>query len=230
MRRVTNGMEQLDPTISIHSSQTGWDYGRFDNIQEKMRISIHSSQTGWDFSHIVFFLLKFLFQSTHPKRDETDYLVFEVCPVPISIHSSQTGWDWRSTCTVPVPYSISIHSSQTGWDSCSILSLGSSIDFNPLIPNGMRPTLPHVDKHIQYFNPLIPNGMRLLTLGLLHRKYGNFNPLIPNGMRPVVYWCLASVPYHFNPLIPNGMRHYMLRVIVLYTIFQSTHPKRDETF
>ena len=33
------------------------------------------------------------------------------------------------------------------------------------------------------FNPLIPNGMRLLTIGLLHRKYGNFNPLIPNGMR-----------------------------------------------
>ena len=166
---IPNGMRRQSPNGSHHITRFQSTHPKRDETWSPedypayWTISIHSSQTGWDFSHIVFFLLKFLFQSTHPKRDETDYLVFEVCPVPISIHSSQTGWDWRSTCTVPVPYSISIHSSQTGWDSCSILSLGSSIDFNPLIPNGMRPTLPHVDKHIQYFNPLIPNGMRPWT-------------------------------------------------------------------
>ena len=125
--------------ISIHSSQTGWDQFVIDARVAFFRISIHSSQTGWDIGRFVVKGTNNWFQSTHPKRDETilspDFFVMSF----ISIHSSQTGWDEDIT-PIQKQDLISIHSSQTGWDYIRDMNLTKSIsNFNPLIPNGMRP-------------------------------------------------------------------------------------------
>ena len=169
--------------ISIHSSQAGWDLMRkifistLNNfnplIPSGMRqhdkqhvhhlhcISIHSSQAGWDKPRYAQGLLRYEFQSTHPKRDETFCCELDTFVFLISIHSSQAGWD----------------------QSRNLLIL-RFCNFNPLIPSGMRQYSFLFIKHFNYFNPLIPSGMRRLLV-------------------------LCSPPV-FG--------------------FQSTHPKRDETF
>ena len=149
----------------------------------------------------------FLFQSTHPKRDETSF----------------------------------------------DFNLKTRVDFNPLIPNGMRPATGHIQaetatgfqsthpkrdetqlcvwkkKKTPYFNPLIPNGMRLFVLGLsgcapkisIHSSQTGWDRL------KVVK---KPIKTYFNPLIPNGMRRTRIRYdFRVLSIFQSTHPKRDET-
>ena len=168
---IPNGMRPLQfPNlhpkyiISIHSSQTGWDWDKDPMVKLTIQISIHSSQTGWDLlsdemelmerrfqsTHpkrdetVIFqshFFRRCLFQSTHPKRDETIYLTFFLSLYTFqSTHpkrdetARRTGSFYRR--------SISIHSSQTGWDAPFWLGRRKwYVYFNPLIPNGMRPFL-----------------------------------------------------------------------------------------
>ena len=124
------------------------------------------------------------FQSTHPKRDETVVRYSRLDLLLISIHSSQTGWDrlfptWINTSN------ISIHSSQTGWDSAIHTNLNAILNFNPLIPNGMRLLVYDFDAMRDYIS--IHSSQtgwdRLLLKDQPIAK--DFNPLIPNGMRPL---------------------------------------------
>ena len=100
-------------------------------------------------------------------------------------------------------------------------------DFNPRIPQGMRPcqitnvstsskfqsthsagnatiTASREISKQSYFNPRIPQGMRRLLSPPSGARF-NFNPRIPQGMRHLPYRFMA-VPQDFNPRIPQGMR------------------------
>ena len=194
---------------------------------------------------------KAIFQSTHPKRDETCMENDILAVAYISIHSSQTGWDGRFP---------------NGKGN-------NRRDFNPLIPNGMR----HwgacwLRRRCKDFNPLIPNGMRLDSDSWSFSGARYFNPLIPNGMRrqlilqsvkgcdisihssqtgwdylnymKLTGWKISihssqtgwdnlslmpSVNFrNFNPLIPNGMRLAIKNRLMWAYLFQSTHPVWDE--
>ena len=124
-----------------------------------------------------------LFQSTHPKRDETTCCL---------------------GCLIPCIYFNPLI--PNGMRRVRGLYRGKVRHFNPLIPNGMRrfewpESMPFIDN----FNPLIPNGMRLYVCIKLKEFNSYFNPLIPNGMRPTLPHVDKHIQY-FNPLIPNGMR------------------------
>ena len=78
-------------------------------------ISIHSSQAGWDVIAKMIFTQAALFQSTHPKRDETFKRIWN------SLHL----W-FQST-----------HPKRDE-TSCRQSHFCTGLDFNPLIPSGMR--------------------------------------------------------------------------------------------
>ena len=78
-------------------------------------ISIHSSQAGWDVIATMIFTQAALFQSTHPKRDETFKRIWN------SLHL----W-FQST-----------HPKRDE-TSCRQSHFCTGLDFNPLIPSGMR--------------------------------------------------------------------------------------------
>ena len=197
-------------------------------IQKILKISIHSSQAGWDSIRKSWGGIPKLFQSTHPKRDETLCLALRPHPLKISIHSSQAGWDlyqqWEQgkatifQSTHPKRdetklglvqihrFLISIHSSQAGWDLKRL--------FNHSI--------------FLYFNPLIPSGMRLAWQYCYVFLLPNFNPLIPSGMR-LKAWSILSWNAKFQSTHPKRDETHSSPYSLFSFLFQSTHPKRDET-
>ena len=101
---------------------------------------------------------------------------------------------------------ISIHSSQAGWDLVSCASSTSAKDFNPLIPSGMR--------------LVSAVGARQGDHISIHSSQAGWDQVGPCSN--------PSIPY-FNPLIPSGMRLEKTIQPQYFFVFQSTHPKRDET-
>ena len=79
----------------------------------------------------------FVFQSTHPKRDETGQQAGESSP--LKFQSTHPKRDETSFLYFVISFIIiSIHSSQAGWDVFLFYALLLFLDFNPLIPSGMR--------------------------------------------------------------------------------------------
>ena len=166
------------------------------------------------------------FQSTHPKRDETLYAPCDCTLYDISIHSSQTGWDFLKKNSY-TDVLISIHSSQTGWDV-------TNFNFISFLCISIHSSQTGWDCQIELkamqnidFNPLIPNGMRLFQLSISF-KTAYFNPLIPNGMRRFYHltslWCPLFQSTHPKRDETKTSHQFRSRIW-----FQSTHPKRDET-
>ena len=168
-----------------------------------------------------------VFQSTHPKRDETVWTVSRKWRTVFqSTHPKRD--ETRDRHPYKGKAKISIHSSQAGWDGRIRTTSNDTQNFNPLIPSGMRLvflTLPFTAILFQsthpkrdetasgrptwnpdrYFNPLIPSGMRHSGCWAV-QVLDDFNPLIPSGMRLADMKLRLSNSY-FNPLIPSGMRH-----------------------
>ena len=149
---------------------------------------------------------KDIFQSTHPKRDETymdmpgTWLVTDFNPlIP---NGMRRLFRYRVNDVILFQ---STHPKRDETTCC----LGCLI---PCI----------------YFNPLIPNGMRRVH-GLYRGKVRHFNPLIPNGMR-LASARVASFFVAFQSTHPKRDETQPDAIEKTWTTeFQSTHPKRDET-
>ena len=151
-------------------------------------------------------LMERQFQSTHPKRDETGWSTAICWPKrynfnPLIPSGMRTVFvsPSVSVCT------ISIHSSQAGWEFDIRWNIIGSINFNPLIPSGMRSSN--------------RQGRIIISIISIHSSQAGWE--IDN-----FYWDCITI--YFNPLIPSGMRTTSDVVSPSSILFQSTHPKRDE--
>ena len=145
---------------------------------------------------------------------------------------------------------ISIHSSQTGWDMDGRTLTLTCIYFNPLIPNGMRRNERAGDEHKCKFQSTHPKRDETAEKASFF-IYAWFQSTHPKRDETAAFsfaYVVDCISIHssqtgwdqkpkkaiyrmgyFNPLIPNGMRLLRPKFLCQRCIFQSTHPKRDET-
>ena len=213
--------------ISIHSSQAGWDERsmttNFPNAYFNPLIPSGMRRL----MMLMGSLSNFRFQSTHPKRDETNrqaaaqYFCCNFNPlIPSGMrHFSlfrffqrflfQSTHPKRDEKRGSVNFCffshISIHSSQAGWDQLPFMRARIYLDFNPLIPSGMRlfSCIPHYkDCLFQSTHPK-RDETKLYLMSLWYSTFQSTHPK-RDETEHVHHKPLAG--RYFNPLIPSGMR------------------------
>ena len=235
--------------ISIHSSQTGWD----STLAMKTRRRIYFNPlipNGMRQSVLDAFRQFSEFQSTHPKRDETGDKKQAYVSLLISIHSSQTGWDMGSFFISSL-LQISIHSSQTGWDRFPLFYFFRNVQFQSTHPKRDETRSGQLKAFLDSdFNPLIPNGMRPGEKGDPGEK-GEFQSTHPKRDETVQLALQVErlfISIHSSQTGWDVHHTFSIGIIAIsihssqtgwdwYTFikevktwrFQSTHPKRDET-
>ena len=191
--------------ISIHSSQTGWDGRLFFRVRRRLYFN-PLIPNGMRPKAKESYLSNGVFQSTHPKRDETVTAQVPLSKMYISIHSSQTGWDRVEIAGIEL-YAISIHSSQTGWDrkkpiektALEKISIHSSQTGWDKDTTHVKIELMGISIHssqtgwdwkafllfclLFVFQSTHPKRDETFIMSVVALAFEDFNPLIPNGMR-----------------------------------------------
>ena len=143
-----------------------------------------------------------IFQSTQPEWAATALAGAFFITKKISIHAARVGCgQGRRNC--PTCGHISIHAARVGCDQ------------------GRRncPTCGHISIHAARVGCDIP----------LHQLAKNFNPRSPRGLRQAAQMLQTLLVLDFNPRSPRGLRLIVQTFDELWTIFQSTQPKRAAT-
>ena len=102
--------------ISIHAAQEGCDGISYKLLHHLNAISIHAAQEGCDQKQLAVLPVRYLFQSTQPKRAATCTVQYVHKKAGISIHAAQEGCDTRPLTCCTYSRIISIHAAQEGCD------------------------------------------------------------------------------------------------------------------
>ena len=166
--------------ISIHAPRAGCDAFLCATIIDAPTISIHAPRAGCDVLAWFAFRWIYKFQSTHPVRGATYYLIKGTLfchnfnprtPCGVRRTSSARGLPMRQ---------ISIHAPRAGCDG----------------------ELECIKLQVSNFNPRTPCGVRLRLDRLRRTGACNFNPRTPCGVRPVIRRCIAVSACGFQSTHP----------------------------
>ena len=172
----------------------------------RLPISIHAPHTGCDAVDLLRSRSIIGFQSTHPIRGATFLL-------SSSVHASN----------------ISIHAPHTGCDAADSPGRGTTPNFNPRTPYGVRRRWRSTFRHTSnYFNPRTPYGVRLDPV-TKSGVWDGFQSTHPIRGATTALTVAQGGKTNFNPRTPYGVRHLVVFQGCNLTLFQSTHPIRGAT-
>ena len=146
-----------------------------------------------------------IFQSTHPLRDATPLISFDIAVFNDFNPRTPYGMRPHGNGHCLVFFLISIHAPLTGCDKNVRKNRQSEKNFNPRTPYGMRHNYIFEKINERYFNPRTPYGMRhfegdILTLVIVISIHAPLTGCdLERLLKPI--WM-----NDFNPRTPYGMR------------------------
>ena len=194
-----------------------------------------------------------LFQSTHPMRDATHGQHTRYPRKIISIHASHAGCDMDLGAYSQFA-SISIHASHASHAGCdrpsrresqpgqtiSIHASHAGCDFAFSEPGGsqeqFQSTHPMRDATVEAVNAIDNRDISIHAshagCDILHASAIRNNQISIHASHAgcdIDDLGTESSMGNFNPRIPCGMRRRDIKLMIILTLFQSTHPMRDAT-
>ena len=174
-----------------------------------------------------------IFQSTHPLRDATPLISFDIAVFNDFNPRTPYGMRPHGNGHCLVFFLISIHAPLTGCDKNVRKNRTSEKNFNPRTPYGMRHNSFILLSTKSNFNPRTPYGMRLsrkTAINALQLIFQSTHPLRDATMERVLRVLADAISIHapltgcdsdralittclhnFNPRTPYGMRHKFLQ-------------------